>query len=153
MEKKKIDLKIITNQRDRENSEKMELVTEGLYWKQDDGYCIEYKETRTTGFEGSVTTIKAEKDSVYVSRSGDYAAALVIEKNREHYGHYITPVGSLDVGTRAYGVKNALNDKGGTLYMQYGVYLNGTFMNLTKMLVEVRVIENTALENKEEEHI
>jgi uncharacterized beta-barrel protein YwiB (DUF1934 family) len=137
--KRKIKLLILTEQQDRDDSEKMELKTDGLIWKEDDSIVIEYAESRTTGFEGCTTTIKTAPDAVYVQRTGDYSSSLIIEENKEHYGHYITPMGNVDIGTRAYDIKNDLTELGGSLYLRYGLYVNGVFMNLTKMLVKAEV--------------
>lgn len=148
MAKKDVNIRLITKQRDKKDTETMELTTDGKFWSEGDVYYIQYNETKTTGFEGSVTTLKIEKHSVTINRTGDYSAVLILEKSREHYGHYITPAGSLDIGTRTYNIVSKFSNDGGELYLRYGVYINGAFLNLTKMVINVTPKRVKAIENK-----
>lgn len=138
--KKKSKLKIVSEQREREDSEKIELETEGYLWKEKDSICLSYNESKTTGFEDSVTTIKICGTTVSIDRTGEYSASMIVEKNKERYGHYLTPMGGIDVGTRTYEVKNEIDENGGSVYLRYGLYVNGAFMNLTNMLITAELM-------------
>lgn len=140
MSKKKSRFIIITEQKDRDNSDKMELRTDGLMWKDGEHIVLQYNESKATGYEGSVMTIRAGKDTVFVNRNGEYSASMVIEKSKEHYAHYETPMGGVDVSTKAYSVKNNLTEKGGEIAMKYGVYINGMFANFTDIKITAEVV-------------
>lgn len=151
MDTKKVDIIILTSQTDRDGTEDMELKTEGEFWVDDDNqYCVKYVESATTGYEGSVTTIYIGNNNVTIKRVGDYSAILILEKGREHYGHYLTPAGGLEIGTRTYTIRPNFNSDGGTLYLRYGIYVNGAFLNLTKMKLTVSLGKIREVDGKDE---
>lgn len=140
MSKKKSRFLIVTEQKDRDNSDKMELKTDGYIWKDGEHIVLQYNETKATGFDGSVMTIKAAENTVFVNRNGEYSASMVIEKSKEHYAHYETPMGGVDVSTKAYSVKNNLTENGGEIAMKYGVFINGMFANFTHIKITAEVV-------------
>lgn len=136
--KKKSKITIITQQTESDDSSRMELTTQGFYWQENDRTFIQYNETKATGFEGSITTLTIENGTVYIKRNGEFSSGLVLETKKEHYGHYFTPMGSFDITTKTYRIKNELKENGGHLFLQYGVYANGMFLSQTKLLLTVK---------------
>lgn len=57
-----------------------ELITEGKYYKDEEGYCVTYDESEVTGMEGTTTTIKVADGIVTLMRIGSINSQFVFQK-------------------------------------------------------------------------
>jgi uncharacterized beta-barrel protein YwiB (DUF1934 family) len=105
---------------DREESNIMELVTEGKYYKKGNSYYVTYKESDLTGMEGTTTTLKiCEDGKVTLMRFGTVNSQFVFEQGQRHISHYDTAFGNFTVGILANTVDVNVNDQGGEIAVDY----------------------------------
>ena len=86
-------------------SESVELITSGSYYKKNGKHYIIYDEVME-GFEGSTKNIiKLTEDSLDVTKKGVTNVHMMFEKNKKNMSYYNTPFGNLLVGINATDVK------------------------------------------------
>ena len=131
-------IKITGTQTIDDQNDTVELTTSGTYLPTEDGWQLCYDESAATGMEGTTTTVHVKGDRIVMERSGENASILVIEKHRRHHSHYITPYGTLDLGTYATAVERMLDEDGGTLELRYTFDLNGSVRSTQAVRITVR---------------
>lgn len=115
-----------------------ELVTKACYSRDKNVTVISYEDTPATGFEGSVTTIKVDKDeNVSIIREGTSNSALTLEMGRKHYCQYGTPYGNFQIGVFTHAIDNSLEDKG-RLYLKYTLDLNSAYLSDNEIILEIK---------------
>ncbi len=103
----------------REDTNVMELVTEGKYYKKGDTYYVTYKESEVTGMEGTTTTVKVSDGKVTLMRFGAVNSQMVFERGQKHMSHYDTAVGSFTIGVFANKIDIKMDDAGGEISVDY----------------------------------
>lgn len=122
-----------------EDTDSLELVTQGQFCRRKDSYYIRYRESAATGYENCVTTLKVDgSDCVTISRTGAAQTSLIIEKNRRHLCHYNTGVGAFTVGVFSNSIESDLTDEGGRLHFQYTLDVNASFASENDVEIRVR---------------
>ncbi len=131
-------IKITGTQTIDDQNDTVELTTSGTYLPTEVGWQLRYDESAATGMEGTTTTVHVKGDRIVMERSGENASILVIEKHRRHHSHYITPYGTLDLGTYATAVERMLDEDGGTLELRYTLDFNGSVRSTHAVHITVR---------------
>lgn len=116
---KNVIISVRGNQYHGDDSDSIELVTEGKYYKKGNNYFVTYKETEITGMEGTTTTLKISDGKVTLMRFGENNSQLVFEQGQKHLCHYETPHGSFTVGVFSNQVNINIDDAGGELNVDY----------------------------------
>lgn len=80
-----------------DSNEPITIVSNGTYHKRNGKYYIKYEEISTDGIRFNCM-IKADEDTVEVTRSGPFNSCLVFKKDRCCMTPYNTPFGTLMVG-------------------------------------------------------
>ena len=103
---------------DENTSDSIELTTDGSFEKQGDAYLISYDETAVTGLDGTRTTILVEPcNRITLTPIEDNDMTLTIDAGR---------------------VINRLNDKGGSLFVDYQLEINSQLMSKNNFLIKIR---------------
>ena len=129
---------IVGKQEVKGERDRSELLTDGTMTVTPKGVQLFYRESAATGMEGTTTTVHVKGDRIVMERSGENASILVIEKHRRHHSHYITPYGTLDLGTYATAVERMLDEDGGTLELRYTLDFNGSVKSTHAVHITVR---------------
>ena len=136
MASKDVIIRIVDNhEMDGENSTS-ELITVGTLDGFGDNYSLVYAE-QDEALQGCVTTIKVEdKKRIVMTRTGDICAEMIIEKDKRHNCHYMTPHGDFMMGIFARYIQSKMNADGGELKFQYTIDFNtglasGNELNVT----------------------
>ena len=110
--KKQVQVKIIGIQKDAQGEEnKIELVTEGSFFKKNDKYYLVYEESELSGMEGSTTTLKIEgEDRVGIRRFGSAKAEMNFEKGKTHSTAYETPYGIMEMNITTHRIAVAIEE-------------------------------------------
>ena len=118
--KKNVMIKIDSCQ-ELENNEKskIEFMTEGKYYRENNSYYIVYDETEINGIEGTTTTIKVSEKSISITRFNAVESNMVFEKDRDHISLYKTKYGALSVKLRTEKMELDLDDDGGMIKLEY----------------------------------
>ncbi|MBR6871985.1 MAG: DUF1934 domain-containing protein [Ruminococcus sp.] len=139
--KKNVNISLISKQSDGENTEQIELLTEGLLRYCKDGYELSYEETDATGFEGAVTKLSVtEHSKVVMSRTGASGTDLVIELGKKHHCHYGTPYGEFMVGVTAKTIRSDMTENGGRLDFSYVIDVNSGYVGDFEINIGVKPV-------------
>jgi uncharacterized beta-barrel protein YwiB (DUF1934 family) len=115
-----------------------ELLTKASCRKEKGCSVITYEDTSATGFEGSVTTIKVDKDkNASIIRRGTANSALTLEMGRKHYCQYGTPYGDMRIGVFTHAIENNLDNEG-KLYMKYTLDINSSFLSDNEIIIKIQ---------------
>lgn len=124
VEERKVVLSI-TGKKDKEESEEVELVTEGTCIKDGDALILKYEESELSGMEGSTTVFTVENGRVTMERQGVFSSYCVLEQGRKFEGSYSTPAGSMRMGILPLRVESHEDKAGGGLDLFYVVDMGG----------------------------
>lgn len=137
--KKDVVIKIKGVQRTEDDSDIVELLTVGRFYRKNGDYYISYEESEATGFEGSRTTLKVEgEQKVTMLRSGTSSSQLIVEKGRRHQCHYDTGYGALTMGVSGDKIISNLSDEGGELNFQYTLDINASMASENEVFINVK---------------
>jgi len=126
-------------QKDAENeSENVELLTEGTFYKEKEKYYLVYKETEVTGMEGTTTTVEIENQKVAIIRNGVVNNQLLFIPNKKTTSYYNTQFGSLTVSVISSNVKVDVGDEGGNLDISYRMDINDEFANESSLSINIK---------------
>jgi len=117
--------------------EEMCLSVAGSYREKDGVRFIVYKEyddDDPTAYRTAM--LKVEPDMVTMSRSGS-ATRLILERGRRHLCLYETEFGSLMLGIFTSQLDVDLDNKGGTLEIQYTLDVDSSLSSLNRLHIEV----------------
>ncbi len=140
-EVKPVMIKMKSIQTVDDESNELELITEGTLEGKDGKYIIKYKDSEATGYEDSATSIEVESSSLAsINRTGKSNSNLVIESGKKHHCHYETPYGDMMVGIYTHKIQNDLNDSGGYLYMRYTIDINSSYISDNEIIMNIEKI-------------
>jgi uncharacterized beta-barrel protein YwiB (DUF1934 family) len=121
-----------------------QIMTEGKYFKKEGGYFLSYKESEMTGMEGTTTSISVIDGAVTILRFGTVNTQLIFREGGKHISHYDTGVGSFTFGVFANKVDSDLDEKGGTISINYSIEAEN--MPLAENSIKI-VIKKTGAED------
>ncbi len=139
MNNKDVLITLKSVQKNEKDSDETEIITQGLYTKNEDGYTISYEESSATGFGGSTTILKVVgKEQVTMERTGSTTSNLFIESGKKHHCHYGTPYGDFTVGITTKNITSTLTENGGDLYLNYIVDINSSYVSENEIYVNIK---------------
>ena len=97
------------------NSNILELITEGVYYRKGESYYLTYNESKVTGMEGTITTLQIKNGVVTLIRCGTVNSQFVFEEGQRHMSYYDTSNGNFIVGVVTNEVSVNVDDDGGDL--------------------------------------
>lgn len=135
MEKKAI-IKVSSLQLSGE-SDKIEVISKGLFKRLEDRYEISYEESEISGMEGTTTTIKIEDGKVILERKGTTESLIVFENEGSHVSLYNTPYGMLELITNTKALEVDVHENGGSINIDYEIAIAGQEPIKTNLTLEV----------------
>jgi uncharacterized beta-barrel protein YwiB (DUF1934 family) len=108
----------------KQDSNELELVTEGKYYKRGGAYYVTYKESEVTGMEGTTTTLKVVDGIVTLMRFGMVNTQFIFQQGQKHVSYYDTSYGAFTVGVLANAVNINVNDEGGEIRVGYEIEID-----------------------------
>lgn len=121
---------------DKEKNE-TELLTKAMYTSENGIDIISYEDTSATGFEGSVTTVRAGSDSASIIREGTANSVLSLEIGRKHFCQYTTPFGNMQIGVYTHKIENTIQENG-RLYLKYTLDLNSSYLSDNEIILTIQ---------------
>ena len=107
-----------------EESEPVEVITAGDYYKKNDKHYVIYDEVME-GFEGSTKNIiKVRDDCVDITKRGITNVHMVFEKNKKNMTCYETPYGSMMLGICATDIRVEEKEDDISVNVDYALELN-----------------------------
>lgn len=132
----KVSIKGMQTQDDDTND--VELFTEGQFEKDGDKYILIYKESEMTGFEGTTTTVEIENEKVSIIRSGNVSNQMIFLKGKKTTSYYNTQYGSLVIGVMADKMDVDINDNGGKIDINYILDINEEFIGQNNVHIDIK---------------
>ncbi len=117
-------LKILGNRTQDGEEERVEFVTEALFRSDEEGYTVEYDESKVTGMEGTKTLILLRPNEISISRMGTRNSHLRFEQGKKHVTLYETEGGMLSMGVSSNKVFVQMNEGGGRAEFDYQLEIN-----------------------------
>jgi uncharacterized beta-barrel protein YwiB (DUF1934 family) len=128
---------------EEEDADVIEMFTTGQYYKKNGNYYISYDETEATGFLGSRTIVKVERDDkVTVERSGNAISQLIVQKGVRHQCRYDIGYGDMTIGVSGSSIYSSLTDTGGNLAFRYSLDINSLLASENEMYIHIQEATN-----------
>lgn len=103
----------------------IEVITPGAFNKVEDGFVATYNETKLSGMEGTVTTLKILKDTLILIREGNTIANMKFQKGKEDISLYDTRYGTLEMRITTKDMSVNISEDGGNIMVNYELALTG----------------------------
>lgn len=139
--KKEIKIKIIGTQRDMDGEEnKIELLTEGKFYRKENVDYIMYDESEISGLENSKTRLKLESRKVHMKRFGQSSSDMVFSEEEDHRLDYRTPYGifKMEINTDSLHVDIKEELSGSVIDLSYSLtMLDNDMTTANKLRIEI----------------
>lgn len=116
----------------------LELITEGKYYKDEEGYYVTYNESEVTGMDGTTTTIKVSDGIVTLMRVGSVNSQFVFQEGRKHISYYDTTYGAFTIGVFANEVNVNMDDCGGEISVDYHIEIDNNKTGYNDFYMSIR---------------
>ena len=116
----------------------MEMMTEGKMYRKGGIYYLTYRESETTGLEGTTTTIKIAAQEVALIRFGTVNSQFIFQLGKKHISYYETPYGAFMIGITTNSAEIEMKDDGGYFNIGYGIEINNGAISFNQIQVLVR---------------
>lgn len=115
------------------------VVTPGDFYEIEDGFKVEYEETKISGMEGTKTTIIIRKDTFDLIREGTTETKMEFENNKRTVSLYKTPYGVMDVKIDTKKLDISINEYGGTINTMYILEIGDQPALKTQLTIDIKV--------------
>lgn len=125
VEKKRVLLSITGYRAGDNDSDSLELITEGSYTHNGDTYTIEYEESVLSGMEGTKTIISVHGAAISMERVGSHNSHFIFEDGKIFKGNYLTPFGFVELEMFPTLMGYRFREQEGRLDLEYQLELDG----------------------------
>ena len=135
-----VKMKVIGIQKTADSKgEKIELITEGVFYKTNGKFCYEYEDTEITDEGGGKTKLILEDDSLVMEKSGSLSASnMTFQKGKKHKSAYLTPYGQLNIEVLTTKFKSDIEEDGkGNIDLEYTLKLSGGEKTINNLHIEI----------------
>lgn len=122
----------------QDDTDTVELVTDGKYCFKDGHGKLTYTESELTGMAGTVTSFLISPGEVVLSREGTLTSRMVFREGTKNTFLYDTPYGSTTMGLDTHKIKSSLGEKGGDLEIDYVVDFDHAIVGRNRFKINVR---------------
>lgn len=124
-----------------QESEQVELITEGTLEQTSDGWALSYEESDLTGLKGATTTFQIAPGKITLLREGTLNSQMVFEKGAFHESLYEMEFGALMITVCASKVEYAITEQGGTMDLVYAIEVEQSAAGLIEYHMDIRANE------------
>lgn len=127
-----------------EDSDKIEMVTVGDYYKKNDRHYVVYEEV-TEGFEQSTKNrLKFSDHMVELTRNGLVTVHMVFQENKKNMSNYNTPFGQILVGIDTKRINIDEKEDNIVVDVDYALDINYEFLSDCHIKIDIRSKENSS---------
>ena len=124
-------------------SDKTELVTEGVYAERGGKYLLKYRERLfEDGGEPCSTVVKFDKNTITMTRSGISNTQMIFEGGKRHVSHYETPLGSFTVGILTDSINIDMGEDGGNVDIKYMLDIDRGVLVENRLHMKIRNVQD-----------
>lgn len=139
--KKDVLISIKGTQKISGETDVVEMMTTGRFYRKNQMYYISYEETEATGYAGCRTTLKVgPHDKVTMTRFGSARSQLIVEQGVRHQCQYDTGYGAMTIGVMGNSFENRLSEKGGKLSFGYTLDIETTVASENTVTITLKEI-------------
>ncbi|WP_055669374.1 DUF1934 domain-containing protein [Desnuesiella massiliensis] len=128
----------ISSAQKESKEDKIEVVTPGKFYKEEDTYYAVYDETEISGMEGTTTTLQIWPNKLSLVRIGTTSAKMEFEKNSPCTTLYNTPYGMLEIKIETNDLKVEVGDGGGEISVNYNMSIAGQKPQNTELQIKIK---------------
>ena len=121
------------------DAETIELMTEGVYCRTEDGYQVYYTESEITGLQGTTTSVFISPDGITVERRGMLNSKMVFRQGEQSRFLYETRFGAATMGVDTRRIDASFDDFGGELRIDYVVNMEHTVASRNTLTMRVKL--------------
>ncbi|NMF06642.1 DUF1934 domain-containing protein [Clostridium beijerinckii] len=115
------------------------VVTPGDFYEIEDGFKVEYEETKLSGMEGTKTTIIIRNGSFDLIREGTTETKMEFRNNHRTISLYKTPYGVMDLQIDTKKLNIDISKDGGTITAMYILEIGGQPALKTNLTIGVKL--------------
>lgn len=123
-----------------QDTDSIELVTEGTMEFRDGGWEIVYAESELTGLEGVLTSFRVEPGKVILSRSGKLNSQMVFQQGMTHESLYQMEFGTLMISVKATNMFFDITPEGGVIDLIYDIEIEKSAAGVIEYHLDIRAI-------------
>ena len=123
---------------EEQDSEVIELVTEGTMEAIAGGWEICYEESSLTGMEGVTTIFRVEPDKITLIRTGRLHSQMVFQLGVLHESLYQMEFGTLMITVCASRLEYSITEQGGTVDLTYGIDIEQSAGGVVEYHLDIR---------------
>ena len=127
-----------------EEAQTVEFITRGKLQRYGAKLRVSYEESDLIGMNGVTTAFEIERGRVSLVRSGKLNTKMEFVEGRRTESMYAMDEGTLLMAVTARRVETDMTDDGGTIYLEYGVELEHSFLGLNTFDIRVQPDETPA---------
>ena len=135
-----VKMKVIGIQKTADTKdEKIELITEGVFYKANGKYCYEYEDTEITDENGGKTKLILDDDILTMEKSGSLSASnMTFQRGKKHKSAYLTPYGQLNLEVLTTKFNTTVDENGkGNIDLEYTLNLSGGESTYNNLYIEI----------------
>lgn len=118
----------------------IELVTEGVMERQEDGWELSYEESELTGLAGVTTTFRVETGKITLTRTGALNSQMVFQEGIVHESLYQMEFGALMISVMASKIRADITEAGGGVDLVYAIEIEKTTAGVVDYHLDIRPI-------------
>lgn len=122
------------------DTNRMEMMTEGRFYRKDGVSCLEYEESDAIGMGGgSKTLMMVAGRMVSLIRRGHTTTHMVFSEGKKSYNVCKTPGGSMEMGIWPTGMQLEIGEENGEITLEYELDIGGQFTGSNMISVSYRL--------------
>lgn len=139
---KDVIITIVGEQSIDDDSDSIELITDGKFGFKDDSFFISYEDSKLSDTKSVSKTVLYVKpdNSVVMQRNGDISTRMVIEKGVLNTCLYSTEHGNLTLSIFGESINHSLDSSGGKLSMSYTIHAQSRILSRNKVNISIREV-------------
>ena len=115
------------------------VVTPGEFYKTEDGFRVEYEETKLSGMEGTKTIIIIREDSFDLIREGTTETKMEFKDKQKTVSLYKTPYGVMEIKVDTKKLEINVNEDGGIINTMYALEIGGQPALKTNLTIDIKI--------------
>lgn len=120
--KKDAVIRVSSIQNNDEN-ERIEIVSPGCFFKEEDEYIVNYEETEISGMGDTLTTFRIGENYFNLIREGDMNSNMEFRHGGSTSIMYNTPHGGISIRIKTNNVNIDVNENGGKINVDYDIII------------------------------
>ncbi len=122
-----------------DEKERIEIVSPGTFFKENDEFVATYQETELSGLGDTLTTFRIGHNYFNMIRTGDINTTMEFKNGKRASILYNTPHGSLCIRVKTNKIKIDINEDGGKVNVDYDVIVAKNEIINTKLEAIIKV--------------